>query len=189
MFMETIRTFVAIEIPDAVKNQVEVLENQFKKIRTDIKWVHPQNIHIALKFLGNTSINRLEEIYDGLQEAVDSIRPFQLKLQQVGAFPDLKRPRVFWINIDQGREALMTLQKRIEEILYARRFVREERPFSPHLTIGRVRSPRGLRTLTDQVRSITFNAQAFTVDRVVVVKSDLQSTGPIYTVLNHTNLV
>jgi len=75
MFMETIRTFVAIEIPDAVKNQVAVLENQFKKIRTDIKWVHPQNIHITLKFLGNTSINRLEEIYDGLQEAVDSIAP------------------------------------------------------------------------------------------------------------------
>ena len=187
--METIRTFVAIEIPDAIKNQVEVLENQFKKIRTDIKWIHPQNIHITLKFLGNTSINRLEEIYDGLQEAVDSIRPFQLKLQQVGAFPDLNRPRVFWINIDQGREALMTLQKRIEEILYVRRFVREERPFSPHLTIGRVRSPRGLRTLTDQVRNITFNAQTFLVDRVVVVKSDLQSTGPIYTVLNHTNLV
>ena len=187
--METIRLFIAIEIPDAVKDQVEDLVKKFKKTRTDIKWVCPENIHITLKFLGYTTVNRLDEVQDGLQEAVDTIQPFQLGLQRVGAFPDLNRPRVFWIDIDQGQETLMALQQHVEKALSLRQFVREERPFLPHLTIGRVRSPRGLRALTEQIQSVTFKTQVFSVDRVVVVKSDLQSAGPIYTVMNHMNLV
>lgn len=187
--MENIRTFVAIEIPEAVKRQVEDLESRLKTFRTDVRWVRPQNIHITLKFLGDTPVDRLEDIYAGLREAVDSVRPFQLTLKRIGAFPDLNRPRVFWVDIDQGRETLMDLQRRVEEKLYARRFVREERPFSPHLTIGRVRSPKGLQTLTDHIRDITFNAQAFPVDRMAVVKSDLQPAGPMYTIMGQVDLV
>ena len=100
----------------------------------------------------------------------------------------MNRPRVFWVSVGEGRDDLTTMQQRIESELHARGFVREERPFSPHLTIGRVRSPRGLSKLTEQVQSTEFETEPFPVTRVAVVKSDLQPDGPVYTVIDHVEL-
>ena len=80
------------------------------------------------------------------------------------------------------------MQQRIETELHARGFVREERPFSPHLTIGRVRSPRGLAKLTDLIGEMAFETEPFTVRRAAVVKSDLKPDGPLYTVIDHVEL-
>lgn len=182
------RTFIAVEVPDAVKNQVAELENRLKGTGTDIKWVEPGNIHITLKFLGNVEMDRLAVIREGLGEALDSIRPFALRLGRVGAFPDMNRPRVFWVSVTEGRDELTAMQQGIETELHARGFVREERPFSPHLTIGRVRSPRGLARLTELVRSTEFETEPFEVSRAAVVKSDLNPDGPVYTVIDHVEL-
>ncbi|MEE2709731.1 MAG: RNA 2',3'-cyclic phosphodiesterase [Gemmatimonadota bacterium] len=188
MDTERIRTFIAVELPDTIKTQVEQLEVRLIKARADIKWVKPQNIHITLKFLGDITTERVENAYNGVREALETIRPFQLSLSRVGAFPNLDRARVLWVDVEEGRDELINLQHQIEDILFTRNFVREPRPFSPHLAIGRVRSPKRLRTLTDLVKQTPFQTLDFQVDRVAVIKSDLQSSGSIYTVLEHAPL-
>jgi len=183
------RTFIAVEVPDTIKEQIAELENRLKGTGTDIKWVEPGNIHITLKFLGNVETHQPATIREGLSEALDPVSPFALTLGRTGAFPDLNRPRVFWVSVREGWDELTAMQQRIESELHTRGFVREERPFSPHLTIGRVRSPRGLAKLTDLVRSTAFETEPFPVARVAVVKSDLKPGGPVYTVIDHVELV
>ena len=182
------RTFIAVEVPDSAKDRIAQLVNQLKATGTDIRWVEPGNIHVTLKFLGNIETGQPEAIREGLSAALDAAVPFDLKLGRIGAFPDMNRPRVFWISIVEGRDELVAMQQRIESELHARGFVREERPFSPHLTIGRVRSPRGLAKLTDLVRDMAFETEPFTVKRAAVVKSDLKPDGPLYTVIDHVEL-
>ena len=150
------RTFIAVEVPAAIKDEIAQLVSRLKGTGTDVKWVEPGNIHVTLKFLGNIETDQPAVIRDGLHAALDSTGPFDLTLGRVGAFPDLNRPRVFWVSVGEGRDELIAMQQRIESELHARGFVREERPFSPHLTIGRVRSPRGLAKLTELVRSTAF---------------------------------
>ena len=182
------RTFIAVEVPDSARDRIAQLVNRFKTTGTDIKWVEPDNIHVTLKFLGNIGTDQPAVIRDGLSAALDSAGAFDLKLGRIGAFPDMNRPRVFWVSIVEGRDELIAMQQRIEAELHARGFVREERPFSPHLTIGRVRSPRGLAKLTDLVRDMDFETEPFTVKRAAVVKSDLKPDGPLYTVIDHVEL-
>lgn len=182
------RTFIAVEIPETATDRIAQLVNRLKTTGTDIKWVEPENIHVTLKFLGNIGTDQPAVIRDGLSAALDSTGSFDLKLGRIGAFPDMNRPRVFWVSIEEGRDTLVAMQQRIETELHARGFVREERPFSPHLTIGRVRSPRGLAKLTELVREMTFETEPFTVTRAAVVKSDLKPDGPLYTVIDHVEL-
>lgn len=182
------RTFIAVEVPDSAKDRIAQLVNHLKTTGTDIKWVEPDNIHVTLKFLGNIGTDQPAVIRDGLSAALDSADAFDLKLGRIGAFPDMNRPRVFWVSVEEGRDELVAMQQRIETELHARGFVREERPFSPHLTIGRVRSPRGLAKLTDLVRDMTFETEPFAVKRAAVVKSDLKPDGPLYTVIDHVEL-
>ena len=183
-----IRTFIAVELPDTIKMQVEQLEARLIKARADLKWVRPQDIHITLKFLGEITKERVEAARTGVRESLETIRPFRLSLSRVGAFPNLERARVLWVDVEEGRDELIRLQRQIEDVLFARNFVREPRPFSPHLTIGRVRSPKGLGTLTDLVKKAPFQTLDFPVDRVAVIKSDLETSGPKYTVLEHAPL-
>ncbi len=182
------RTFIAVEVPVDAKNRIAELENRLKGTGTDIKWVEPGNIHITLKFLGDIDADQTAVIQKGLREALDAISPFALNLGRVGAFPDLNRPRVFWVSVEEGKDELIAMQQHIETELHARGFVREERPFSPHLTIGRVRSPRGMGKLTEMVRSSAFETESFPVTRVAVVKSDLKPDGPVYTIIDHVEL-
>lgn len=186
--MDPIRTFIAVELPDIIKQQVEALELQLMKARADIKWVKATDLHLTLKFLGDIPRMRLQEVGAGMREAIDGLSSFRLALGTLGAFPNLDRPRVFWVGVEDGSEALIALQRRVETELCVREFVREERPFSPHLTIGRVRSPKGLSGLIDQVKNLRMQWPEFKVDRVAVIRSELRPAGPIYTVLEQVEL-
>lgn len=186
--MDHIRTFIAVELPHEIKRQVEILEIQLMKARADVKWVRAHDIHLTLKFLGEIPRIRLADVGAGVREAVHELPSFQLILGTLGAFPNLDRPRVFWIGVEKGSDPLVALQRRVETVLCASDFVREERPFSPHLTIGRVRSPKGLSHLIEAVRNTRFLSPEFLVDRVAIIRSELLPAGPIYTVLEQVEL-
>jgi 2'-5' RNA ligase len=183
------RTFIAVELNEEIKKKIEEVESLLKKTETLVSWVKPGNVHVTLKFLGEVTENRLEEIYSGTVKALSGARSFNLRLKNLGCFPNLTRPRVVWVGVDKGEEELSEMQKRIEEELYKVGFPKEERKFSAHLTIGRVKSPKNIEKLVELIEKTSFETEEVKVKEVVVMKSQLHPLGAIYTPMKKINLL
>jgi len=177
------RTFVAIELPKEFTSRIDQLQNNLRKTKADVSWVKPQNVHITLKFLGEVKEEKIEEVYRATEQSVNGIRKFQVNLQGLGGFPNLKRPRVIWIGVEKGKEILAELYPKVEEQFFKIGFAKENRDFTPHLTIGRVKFPKSLESLATEINKTSFETQEFEVQEVVVMKSTLHPAGSIYTPL------
>jgi 2'-5' RNA ligase len=185
MTAELIRSFIAIELPPVVKQELITLEGVLKKRGPlVVRWVDPQGIHLTLKFLGDMASDRIDEINMAIDEATQGLNPFRLELQEVGAFPNLNRVQVVWVGAKGELDKLMYLQKQIESNTEQLGFPREERAFTPHLTLGRVRnytSPDDRKKLGQILAQTPFaSSQIIKVDSVNLMKSQLTSTGAIY---------
>ena len=180
------RTFVAIELPDAVK-QVLVQTQDSLRLRHGpvVRWVNPEGIHLTLKFLGNVAKPLLPRIETVLQQATSPFSPFHLSLTDAGVFPNWRSPRVVWLGMGGEREVLVTLQQRVEEALAELGFTPEARPFSPHLTLGRVHqdaSPAERQALGEAVQALGHLPRVeFYVEAVSLIRSELRPGGAIYT--------
>ena len=182
--METIRSFIAIEMAQTIRVRLGDLLRDLKRTEADCKWVRPEGIHLTLKFLGEVSSALLEKIGAAVEPAV-AVRPsFAMRIRGLGTFPSGRNPRVIWAGIDQGADDLCELQKAVEEKTAELGFPPEGRPFSPHLTLGRLRSPRGrdalLRTLTEKK---DLEIGVFQAATVILFKSELKPSGAVYTKL------
>jgi 2'-5' RNA ligase len=177
------RTFIAVELPEGIKKQIEILQAPLKKTGAFVSWVKPGNIHVTLKFLGEVPEEKIQEIFDATEMAVEGTERFNMSLKGTGGFPNLRRPRVIWVGTGSGGEELSHLAKRIEEEMEKIGFPREKRKFSPHFTIGRVKSPKNIERLAPQVESARFETEEIEVTEVVVMRSQLHPAGAIYTPL------
>lgn len=178
-----IRTFISINIDEALKKEINNFITDLKRHNLDVRWVPVENLHITLKFLGHISEETIERVKDSLYNIALLFRPFRLRFNGVGLFPDTKRPRVIWIDISD-KDVLRSLNKAIEEILVETGFKREDREFSPHLTVGRVRSLRDRERLIGLVRDIKDREFGIIdVDRVFLMKSELRPGGAQYSVI------
>jgi 2'-5' RNA ligase len=186
--MKKTRTFVAIEMPEDVRQQFKEVQATLRRADAHVKWVEPHNIHLTLKFLGDIGEDHLEGLFEGLAEGVQGIPSFEITLSRLGAFPNLKKPRVIWIGVERGKEEMIQLQKKLEESIFNHGFPREDRKFSPHLTIGRVKSPRGLDELVTIMKDTPFESNSIAIREVVVMTSTLTPEGPIYTPLRKIGL-
>ena len=180
---DLVRTFIAVELTDSVREQMSRLEELLQKEGAKVSWVKPENLHLTLKFLGNVQAARIDDVVEATQEAAQGIEPFIVFFSGLGVFPNLKRPRVIWIGIEQGTDSLGRIQRELEERLFRRGFTREDREFSPHLTIGRVKSQRGIGGLVLKLEKTEFESEKMQVEQVVVMRSDLRPTGAVYTPL------
>lgn len=178
-----IRTFVAVPISDSVKGEIADFLNRIKRSNADVRWVKPESVHITLKFLGDVDPERIESIRRCAQEAVQSVRRFSVRLAGTGAFPNDKRPRVLWIGITEGSAELKQAASRIDEALCSFGFEKEKRPFSPHLTVGRVRSPKSIENAIAEMKMDEFDAGSFEADSVLIMQSDLHPDGAVHTPL------
>ncbi|MDP2920094.1 MAG: RNA 2',3'-cyclic phosphodiesterase [Dehalococcoidia bacterium] len=188
MNAETVRSFIAIELPESVKNDLTGLENSLKaKTPAVVKWMSPDGIHLTLKFLGDVAVDGIDEVKMGIDEAVQGVSPFQLELQGVGAFPNLNRVQVIWVGVKGELDKLMYFQKQVEANMEQLGFPREERDFTPHLTLGRVRnyvSPDDRRKIGQVLGNTTFSSSGpINVEAVHLVKSQLTPVGAAYTSL------
>jgi 2'-5' RNA ligase len=186
MTAELIRSFIAIELPPEVKQELTTLEGVLKKRSPPVvRWVDPQAIHLTLKFLGDVASDRIDEINMAIDEATQGMSSFRLELQEVGAFPNLDRAQVVWVGTKGELDKLAYLQKQIESNTEQLGFPREERAFTPHLTLGRVRnytSPDDRKKLGQILAQTPFaSSQIITVDAVDLIKSQLTNSGAIYT--------
>ena len=188
--MEKIRTFVAVPVSDEVRVRVAEVEDKLRGVGADVKWVAPENIHLTVKFLGNVEVSVIEDLSAGLRAALTGLSCFGAILAGMGTFPEGRRyPRVVWMGITEGNDRLRDLASKVDHACSALGFEMEERPFRPHLTIGRVRRGSGaLVELADEVGALEFNPLKLDVDRVNLMRSKLSPKGPTYTVLESFNL-
>lgn len=184
--MSLLRTFIAIELPqtiqEAIARETDGLRRQVK--RGLVRWVAAQSIHLTLRFLGDTVSSSLGQIEQMLARQTAQFRPMEIKVGGFGAFP--KRPRVFWIGVQAPGE-LSTLQRRIESLAQSAGFEAETRPYSPHLTVGRVSQKvsssemQALRSTLEAVRIGELGS--FTAEAIHLIRSDLRPEGAVYTTL------
>ncbi len=184
-----VRSFLAVELPKPILKKIEEVQGDLRSTHADVRWVNPGKIHLTLKFLGNIEELRIDPIFNSIEETVRNTLPFSLKVRGVGVFPNLKNPRVIWMGLVDGREILISFQKQIETQLEKIGFQREDRPFHPHLTLGRMKSNRGKEELVGGMeRHKEEEFGDLQVERVILFKSDLKTTGPIYTPLRDMKL-
>lgn len=179
--MTGIRCFVAVELDDPARRELARVEDLLRRSGADVKWVDPGSLHLTLKFLGNVPPPAVTGVAAALANAARGQGPFAFSLAGVGAFPSLSRPRVVWVGVTEGRERLASLAASVEEALAPLGFAPEARGFSPHLTLGRSRSERGLAELRRAMEDAKgFVGPSVAVERMVLFSSDLRPSGPVY---------
>lgn len=187
---EQIRTFIAVELADAERAALRRLQEQLEATPAAryVRWVAPDGIHLTLKFLGGVDVNRMPALQRAVQDACAGIPSHTLTLDGIGAFPNTRRPNVVWVGVGGDVERTQKLADQIDRACAALGFPRETRPFSAHLTLGRVK--RDVRPSDQQfVGEMIAHAQVgelgrFRVERVSIMKSDLRPTGSVYTQLS-----
>lgn len=184
---ERIRTFIAVELPGDVQRGLVRVQEDLKRSHPPVRWVSPERIHVTLKFLGEIPAEQVETVCQVVERVAASAVPFELEAVGAGVFPNLRRPRVVWVGVQGDLPALQALQERLERELAQAGFPREERPFSPHLTLGRVQdraSPAEARSLGQLVGGLEVPSLGrWRVEEIVVMRSDLRPEGPLYTPL------
>jgi len=176
-----LRSFIAIELPDGVKSALAELRQELKKCKADIRWVKPDNIHLTLKFLGDTDEKIIGSIAEAVKTACIGYKKFTLEIKGVGVFPDIRAPRVLWAGISDN-DSLTGLQKSIEDGLVKLGYAVERRRFRPHLTLGRFKSSSGKEDLYDKIEEHKNISLGFMeVKSIFLIKSDLAPSGAEYT--------
>ena len=175
------RTFIAVNLPDEIKKNVAEATASLKKIDSGIKWVEPQNLHLTLKFLGWVEDRRLPEVMEITDKV--GLPSFKLKLAGVGSFPEGKSPLVLWVDIIEGAAELKAIASRLEKDYSSAGFRAEEREFSPHLTIGRIKDERGIDQVIEEMQKLAgVSFGECVVSSLEIMKSTLSPKGPTYEV-------
>lgn len=186
MSAEQIRSFVSIDLDDdQVLSRVTSIISSLSSIGGDLKPVERNNIHLTLKFLGTVSQTRLTEVKSVLSQV--KFESFPLEIKGAGAFPNLKRMNVIWVGVGEGWSRVEQIFEQTEKLLQKLGYPRETRPFSPHITIARVRSSRKtdeIAAFLGRLSSETFGA--FQADRIRLKQSVLRPSGPTYSTLFET---
>lgn len=188
-----IRAFIAIALPVDIQTVLKIVQVQLQKSgQNTVKWVDPANIHLTLKFLGNIAAYQIEPVTAALQTAAKTTGPLHLGVQDTGAFPDLNRVQVIWAGLNGDLEKLTNLQKALDDNLKKLGFAPETRPFSPHLTIGRVRDTATAfekQTLGKALSAVRIESGwGFSVETLKLMQSRLFPSGPVYSCLNSVGL-
>ena len=191
--MERLRAFIAVELPPAAREAIEGVTRELRSRAGDgVRWVRPKGVHLTLKFLGDIAADSVPSISQALDRCALPAAPFQLFLEGVGAFPNARRPRVVWVGLGGGLEPLLNLQQSIEGELEALGYARERRPFTPHLTLGRVSdriSASQVRVLSEGLGVVSVQpGVTLPVREVSLIKSDLRQSGAVYTRLHAARL-
>ena len=141
------RLFVAIDLPDSVKERLEEIIIELSTCRADVGWVHFDLMHVTLKFLGNVGPQELVAIDGVLSRVAANTQSAQGRLRNVGSFPHLRQPRVLWIGVETYDGMLAALHANLDASLAKLGFSKEIRRFHPHITLGRIRGKRRLSAL------------------------------------------
>jgi 2'-5' RNA ligase len=186
------RCFVAVNLPGEIREEVGKFTASLSHVADGkgVRWVRPENIHLTLKFLGNVDREMLPELSLALGGALAGQPPCSLTVKGAGVFPPRGRPRIVWVGLAGETAALAALQSAVESALEPLGFPREKRPFTPHVTVGRLRDTRRPTPLGPAVAAANREREwgKCVVDRVHLMRSELFPTGPRYSILHKVRL-
>lgn len=189
---EALRLFIAIDLPPAVRSVLHDAQSRLRGQRVAVRWVNPDGAHLTLKFLGAVEPSRVDDLKDRMQAIAARHNPFALRTGELGVFPDLRRPRVVWLAVNGDRSALQRLRDDVEATIAPLGFPTEDRPFSPHLTLGRTHkdvTPSQRAEVGRAVAQTTApDCVSFNVNEIVLMRSELAPPGARYTPLMQARL-
>lgn len=185
-----IRLFIALELSKAQRKEVGDFQEKVKKYLNNVRWVKPGNIHLTLKFLGETEEGRVEAVKGAIDKACTSLKPFSIRYGESGVFPSARKARVLWVGVKEGEGNLCSLAEIVEEEMAGLGYKKEKRPFHPHLTIGRARSNPSEDSVNNYlVEGKSFISSDAMINKVVLFESNLTRSGAIYRPLYERELL
>lgn len=187
--LSIMRLFIAIELPEDLKREIAKVQEQLRTAGAHAAWTRPEGIHLTLKFLGEVDEAKTASITDALAGACRGRGPLRLEIAGAGAFPNVKAPRVLWLGLSGDNEKLAALQAAVEDAMANLGFEREDRKFSPHLTLARVKflKPRdNWPAMIESVRDVKLGS--IEADQVSLMKSELRREGAVYTEVGRIEL-
>ncbi|HEV3440172.1 MAG TPA: RNA 2',3'-cyclic phosphodiesterase [Gemmata sp.] len=184
------RTFIAVDIGDGIRNNAIGLQELLAKTGADVKWVTPESLHITLLFLGEVDDREWHTVCRAVRDIAAGEPPFPLRVSGVGAFPTIRHPKIAWAGIVDGADELRRLHAKLEaKMLDLGCYRKEEREYTPHLTLGRVKGEAdGFKLAPELTKRLGWEGGRTVVDEVLVFSSELEKDGPIYTVLGRGKL-
>ncbi len=187
--MARIRTFIAVELSKPIRDRVVALQEELARAGTEVKWTEPENLHVTLIFLGEVEDREVPAVCRIASEGVAGIAPFPVSVERAGCFPNVRRPRVLWVGVGTGTQELVAIHDALEPPLMDLGYRREDRRYTPHITLGRVRSDRPTDRLSQALMARgDWKGGEMTVSEIHVMSSQLTPQGPIYTVLGRAKL-
>lgn len=176
------RLFIALPLSSSVENNLAVIIDKLKSYGGKVKWVTPEQIHITVRFLGETEKGQAPLIKKMLDKVASKYDSFDLSIDRIGGFPNLNKPRVIWTGFTDN-DQINIMARMVKEVEYDIRrlgFEPDEKRFRPHLTLGRVKISEGLDDLLETIKSFQMKPIPVKLDKLRLYKSTLTSQGPIY---------
>jgi len=188
---QRLRLFWAVNLSSEIKAKTADLQSQLKKSGADVKWVEEENFHLTVSFLGDTEPDLIPVMVEKAKKQVSSLDPFTLRIENLGVFPRKGTPKVIWAGVNGEKDKFVKLYNQMQQVLAPLGFSPEGKPFSPHLTLGRVRSSRGLEAMLANL-SVLNSGNSVVGDTIVesvdLMQSELTSKGAVYKVLEVVKL-
>ncbi|MFH1665241.1 MAG: RNA 2',3'-cyclic phosphodiesterase [Candidatus Omnitrophota bacterium] len=182
------RCFIALEFSDEAMKEFLRTTDILRKADAEIKWLSADTVHLTLKFLGDIPEEKAPVITARLRETVRGCRPFTIEFSGIGVFPGWDRPKVLWIGVGKGAREVVDLASRVDGAMALEGFEQDERPFSPHITMGRIKGPKNKKKLEGLLKSIHVEPASSFISRIIVFKSVLTEKGAIHTPLDTVDL-
>jgi 2'-5' RNA ligase len=182
---ESWRLFIAIELPSNVRRTLKDHIDHLREAVPDARasWAREENLHLTLRFLGDTTLTRVEGLSEATQRAASAVAPFKMIVGTSGAFPPNGQPRVLWIGIEDAGGQLALVHEVLEDQCARAGFAREKRPYHPHLTIARLRQTQGARRLSQIHKEMGFDRESLAVTHLALIRSELLREGSRHTVV------
>ncbi|MBI3195491.1 MAG: RNA 2',3'-cyclic phosphodiesterase [Ignavibacteriae bacterium] len=186
--MNTIRTFIAVDTPEEFKSEISNVQDVLKVVDSEVRWEKEKKFHITLKFLGDVKERIMPGLLSHIETVLRDFSSFELTYGTFGCFPNMKFPKIIWVGAHNADGKLLEIQTTIEDELISFGFKKEKNPFTPHITIGRVKGQKNIRDLVSIMEKLTFTPRTFHINEIVVMKSVLQPSGSEYEIIQTIQL-
>jgi RNA 2',3'-cyclic 3'-phosphodiesterase len=188
--MARLRTFIAVGLDQAIRDRTVALQETLSATGADVKWVEPENLHLTLLFLGDVNDRDVLDVCRAVTDTCKTLPAFPMSVETTGCFPNPRRPRTLWVGVGEGTQEVCAVHDALEKaLLKLGCYRREERRYTPHVTLGRVKSEEADdKLIAALAKNAGWKGGHETVREVLVMSSELGPKGPTYSVLSRAKL-